>query len=402
MAYFANEKVNIGRQPEVDFLKAFCIVCMIVLHFLEDCVAEPSGLLYEALEKICTFTGAAAFMICMGIGMCYSRQQEPKSYLLRGLELLTVGQFLNLLRNSLPNLIAYWYTGKQVFIANSLLVIQADILTFAGLAFLFMALLKKLNVSALGTLIIGLIMNSAVIPLCTSVPEPSNFLLSQLLAFFVVTKAEAFFPFTSYFVFVAFGYFIGGKYPFIADKKRLSNCILLICLPICVVYYAVRLSFPIPYLPTFGTDPQYVTSPGPDAWGTCLMSLVLLSLFYRLSLLIGGKTPAFVNHISANINSYYCVSYIFTLPVQTFLLAVYGQLLENMVTATIISFIIVALCYFVIDFNEKKVHFHLVTLKQPTKSITYTAIWVCTILVIIYSYPRIQEYATLWNDYLIH
>lgn len=63
---------------------------------------------------------------------------------------------------------------------------------------------------------------------------------------------------------------------------------------------------------------------------------------------------------------------------------------------------IVALCYFVIDFNEKKVHFHLVTLKQPTKGITYTAIWVSTILVIIYSYPRIQEYATLWNDYLVH
>ena len=132
------------------------------------------------------------------------------------------------------------------------------------------------------------------------------------------------------------------------------------------------------------------------------MSLILLSLFYRLSLLIGGKTPALVNHISANINSYYCVSYIFTLPVQTFLLAVYGKLLENMVTATIISFIIVALCYFVIDFNEKKVHFHLVTLKQPTKSIVYTAIWVCTVMVIIYSYPKIQEYATLWNDYLVH
>ena len=402
MAYFAEEKVNSGRQAEVDYLKAFCIVCMIVLHILEDCVADPNGILYEALEKICTFTGAAAFMICMGIGMCYSRQQEPKNYLIRGLELLTVGQFLNLLRNSLPNLIAYWITGKQVFIANSLLVIQADILTFAGLAFMFMALLKKLKVSALGALIIGLIMNSAVIPLCSAVPELSNFLLSQLLGFFVLTKAEAFFPFTSYFVFVAFGYFVGGKYPFISDKKGLSKCILLTCLPICVVYYAVRLTIPFPYLPTFGTDEQYVTLPGPDAWATCLMALVLLSLFYRLALLKEGKTPALVSHISTNINSYYCVSYIFTLPVQTLLFAVYGQLPQNMLLTTIYAFIVVALCYFIIDFNEKKLHFHLVTLKQPTKGITYAAIWVFTILVIAYSYPKIQEYATLWNDYLMH
>jgi hypothetical protein len=401
MSYFASDKVNVGRQPEIDFLKAFCILCMIVLHIYEDCVSEPNGILYELLEKICSFTGAATFMICMGIGMCYSRQQDSKSYLIRGLELLTVGQFLNLLRNAIPNLIAYWFTGKQIFIANSLLVIQADILTFAGFAFLFMSLLKKLNVSALGALITGFILNVAVIPLLSSVPEPSNFLLSQLMAFFVITKAEAFFPFTSYFIFVAFGYFIGGKYPFIADKKGLSKIIFLVCTPIIVLYYAFRLNVPFPYLPKFGTDFQYVTNAGPDAWVICLTSLVMLALFYRISTLLGGKAPALVNHISLNINSYYCVSYIFTIPAQTILLAFYGQLMNSMLIATIYSLIVIALCYFIIDFNEKKLHFHLVTLTQPKKAITYAFIWICTILVVIYSYPRIQEYATFWNEYLM-
>ena len=32
MGYFAKENVNKGRQPEIDCLKAFCIVCMILLH----------------------------------------------------------------------------------------------------------------------------------------------------------------------------------------------------------------------------------------------------------------------------------------------------------------------------------------------------------------------------------
>lgn len=401
MGYFSKDKVNKGRQPELDWLKAFCIVCMIVLHIFEDCVEKQSGILYYTLDYICTFTGAAAFMICMGVGMCYSRRQDAKNYLLRGLELLTVGQFLNLMRNALPNLIAYWIKGDQVFIANSLLVVQADILTFAGLAFLFMALLKKLNVSAVGTLVIGVVLNVAVIPLSNPVPAPSNFLLSQLLGCFVLTNAEAFFPFASYFVFVAFGYFIGSMYPRIADKKGLSNRVLLICVPICVVYYAARMNHLIPFLPEFGGIVQYVTIPGPDAWANCLSSLVVLALFYKLSEAMGGKAPALVNHISANINSYYCVSYMFTLPVQTLLLATCGHLMRSMTMATLYALLVVALCYFVIDFNEKKLHFHLVTLKQPRKGIAFAAVWACTVLVILYAYPRIEEYATFWNIYLL-
>ena len=36
MEYFANGPVNRGRQPEIDCLKAFCIVFMILLHAYEE------------------------------------------------------------------------------------------------------------------------------------------------------------------------------------------------------------------------------------------------------------------------------------------------------------------------------------------------------------------------------
>ena len=111
MGYFAKENVNKGRQPEIDCLKAFCIVCMIFLHIYEDCAAEQTGLIYHFLDWACVFTGAACFMICMGVGMRYSRKQSPKDYVCRGIEIFTVGQFLNLLRNALPNLIAWWIKG---------------------------------------------------------------------------------------------------------------------------------------------------------------------------------------------------------------------------------------------------------------------------------------------------
>lgn len=401
MGYFAKENVNKGRQPEIDCLKAFCIVCMILLHTYEDLATEPAGPLYAFLDFACIFLGAGAFMICMGIGMRYSRNQTPKNYALRGFEILTVGQLLNLARNALPNLIAWWIKGEQIFIANSLLVIQVDILSFAGIAFMLLALLKKLRVPDAAILLLGLVMNVIGLPLYKAMKSPSNFLLSQLLGYFVLTDAESYFPLCAYFFFVAFGYFIGGLYPRIADKKGLSTRVLLIGLPVCVAYYALRMNGLIPFMPTFGSDIAYVLNPGPDAVASCLASLVALAAFYKLTDLAGGKLPGFVAHLSRNINQYYCVSYLFILPVQTILIAARGSLMPGLLLPTLYGFFVLAACRFVIDWNDKYLHFGIVKLKNPKRAAAFIAIWVATVAVVIYAYPRIEVFATSWNNYLL-
>ncbi len=361
MGYFAKENVNKGRQPEIDCLKAFCIVCMILLHTYEDLATVPAGPLYAFLDFACIFLGAGAFMICMGIGMRYSRNQTPKNYLLRGFEILTVGQLLNLARNALPNLIAWWIKGEQIFIANSLLVIQADILSFAGIAFMLLALLKKLRVPDAAILLLGLAMNLIGLPLYNAMKSPSNFLLSQLLGYFVLTDAESYFPLCAYFFFVAFGYFIGGLYPRIADKEGLSTRVLLIGLPVCVAYYALRMNGLIPFLPEFGSDIAYVLNPGPDAVASCLASLVALAAFYK---------PR-------------------------------GSLMPGLLLPTLYGFFVLAACRFIIDWNEKYLHFGIVKLKNPKRAAAFIAIWVATVAVVAYAYPRIEVFATSWNNYLL-
>ena len=154
--FFSTEKVNTGRQPELDLLKALCILGMIVMHVILDLEAgAPDG---DQGQMFTELFGAATFMISMGIGMRYTRHQSPASYLMRGFALLTIGQFLNILRNAAPNLIAYWITGKQVFIANVLLILQADILTFAGLAFLLMAVFKMCRLKGSVVLAAGVLL----------------------------------------------------------------------------------------------------------------------------------------------------------------------------------------------------------------------------------------------------
>ena len=399
--YFDENKVNTGRQPELDLLKALCVVGMIMVHVFLD---QGKNVMPSVMDDYMTeFFGGATFMVCMGIGMCYAHKQSPGSYVARAAGLLTIGQFLNILRNSIPNLIAYWITGKPFFIANAFLILQSDILTFAGLAFLLMALFKKLKLKDSTILGIGVLLNLAALVIWNLNPNPvpDNYLVSQMLAFFIITNAEAYFPLFCYFIFVAFGYFIGSYYPRIKDKDALSLRIISICFPVAAVYYVIRFTVDMPFLPELGSDLQYNMKPTPDAIMACIFTLGFLAVLYRFVRAIGGKLPGIVNHFSMHINRYYCISYLFILPVQTIMIATTGKLFPGKIVPILYGLFVIAACYCLIELNERYWHISFVKMKG-TKLIIFTAsVWIATVAIAAYAYPRIDEFANIWNDYLL-
>ena len=397
--FFAKEKVNTGRQPELDLLKALCVVGMIFVHVSLDLGKDAMPSVLD--DYMTEFFGAATFMFCMGIGMCYMRRQSPSTYAMRGFGLLTIGQFLNILRNALPNLIAWWATGRQFFIANAFLILQSDILTFAGLSFLLMALFKRLKLSNAAILGAGVLMSLAALILWHVVESPENYLASQLLGFFIITDAEAYFPLLCYFIFVAFGYFIGGYYPRIKDKGALANRVMAVCFPLALVYYIFRFTMDMPFLPELGSDLQYNMKPTPDAIATCLFTLGFLALLEKIVEAMGGRLPKLVNHFSAHINSYYCLSYLFILPVQTLLMATTGHVFTGDVLPILYSFFVTAACYFLIEMNERKWHIRFATMKGRKLIVFTAAVWIATVAIAAYAYPRIEEYANIWNEYLL-
>lgn len=397
--FFAKEKVNTGRQPELDLLKALCVVGMIFVHVLLDLGKDVMPTVID--DYLTEFFGAATFMICMGIGMRYMRKQSPGTYVVRGFGLLTIGQFLNILRNALPNLIAWWITGKQFFIANAFLILQADILTFAGLSFMLMALFKRLKLSDGAILGVSVGMSLLALILWHVVKMPESYMANQMIGFFIISDAEAYFPLLCYFIFVAFGYFIGGYYPRIKDKHGLANRVMAICFPLALIYYICRFTMDMSFLPELGSDMQYNMKPTPDAIATCLFTLGFLALLERFVEAIGGKLPKFVGHFSAYINSYYCLSYLFILPVQTLLMALTGEVLPGKVLPILYCFFVTAACYFLIEWNEKKWHIRFATMKGKKLVIFTVAVWVATVAIAAYAYPRIEEYANIWNEYLL-
>lgn len=397
---FSEEKVNHGRQPEIDCLKAFCIIPMIFLHTFEE-MAECESSIKLFLQIIESFSGAAAFMICMGLGSRYSRHQSPRDYLLRGFEIFTLGQLLYLLRDSIPSLIAYRITDETLFLAHSLLIIVADIMSFAGLAFILLALLTFLKLKESTILGIGLIMNAAAFILSKCFMTTGIFILDQILGYFIVTRAEAYFSLSAYFVFVAFGYAIGGLYQRINDKDALSISVVCICLPIVIVYYGIRMNISVPILPEFFSAERYVMNPLSDAWVNCLSALSLIAVFYRLLKLGSGNAPKFVSHLSKHINSYYCMSYVFITPVALFMMAITGERVSNPYMLLLYGLFVLVLCSVLIELNERYFHIGITTLKGKKRAVVFSIIWIATILIVLYAYPQLTEYATVWNDYLM-
>ncbi len=138
-------------------------------NYSRDCLSD-------IIDFLGFIFGADVFMTLMGIGMKYSKYHSPSAYVSRGILLLTKGQCVNLLKAG-PNLIAWWTTGKKIFISRSLLILNADILIFAGFSFLLLALLKKMKKSDNFILNIGIIMNIVNFILYNLMKLPKNFLL---------------------------------------------------------------------------------------------------------------------------------------------------------------------------------------------------------------------------------
>ena len=388
MKLLADKTVNTGRQPEIDMAKATCIFLMILLHSYLGFSPDNDSVIMRFLGNWAGLLGAGSFMAYMGIGMRYSRHQDPGSNIVRGIALLTVSQLVNLLRFAIPGLVAFHATGDRRFIPYMLDVIQSDIITFAGLAFLFMALLKKLKLRDGWILAIGIVMNLLMIPLGNIIKTPEAYWPNRILNLFIRTE-NSMFTLGGDFVFVAFGYLIGGLYTRIPDKNRMANRVLLICLPISVIYIVLRMNVPFPLMPEYILE--YEPRLGPDGAVTCLNSIIFLAIMYKIRRLTGGKIPLLVNHLSKNINRYYCIHDVLICSVSVIILATGGQFLQGEWLPLLCGLLVVAACYFFIEINRKYIHFTLYGLQGSTRIIVYSAIWIASLVLAFYALSLVRD-----------
>ncbi len=308
---FSKERVNTGRQREIDLLKAYSIIMMIITHCIDDLFVYEEHLPSVIIDDILAQSiGAQGFMICMGCGILFWKRRTPKAMVNRGLMLLLTGQALNIARVVIPYSIVYLLTGDLKSRALVILVFSSDILQFAGLFMIVMALFTYLKLKPWQVFLISAGCNILAMLLALKVSSGS-YLLDQVIGLFIFTRAESYFPLMHWMIFPAFGLLFGDILQHVKDKTRFYSYLLIPCLIIAAVYYCIGLAVDQPYFTVFKVWQTFCCMSIYDALPQLFCNMGVICLCYFITFKLSKKAMEPINFISVNINRYYCVHYMF-------------------------------------------------------------------------------------------
>jgi uncharacterized membrane protein len=215
---FDDTHINTGRQYELDWARGLAVLFMIFVHVK----IELSGLpLSHTYSKIVEFfgspTAAPTFMILLGAGIVYSKNNTPLKMAVRGLKLIALHYILNVFAFGVPLLIRFFQTKDNTVLSKSLnYTFGIDILAFAGITFLFFALVKKLKLRFIHIILITLALSCLNYLLTVPV---DNLILSFTAGLFVRVWEYSYFPFFAWIGYPVMGYAFANLLARCADKN---------------------------------------------------------------------------------------------------------------------------------------------------------------------------------------
>jgi len=143
------------RLLPIDLARGLAVFFMIAVHTLEVFASEEvkKSMFGQIIEFFGGAPAAPVFMTLMGFSFMYSRKSDLKQRLLRGFKIFLSGYLLNIIRGVIPFKLAIFL---QLDIAQSFplerlnetsILAIVDILQFAGIALMIMAIIQEFNVN---------------------------------------------------------------------------------------------------------------------------------------------------------------------------------------------------------------------------------------------------------------
>lgn len=313
---FGKEKLNTGRQSEFDWAKAFAIIYMACIHVYEKMSVINSDIVPKTpfrlvMEFLAGPWAAPIFMFAMGVGMTYSRHSSPEVMAVRGRKLLVNGYLLNLFRNFIPLGIG-WLLGMGALLPLSPIagLLYIDILQFAGLAFLMIALMKKLNMKPSMMMVTALVLQ--VIGHYLSKIHFQSVVVRYVLSPFLLTHKFTSFPMLLWLFYPVLGLMYGEMLHYVKDKKKLYQWMFGIgvigTVITTVIYRAVGIDIRTMFMIAGKT--YYNQSILHYIW-TCFTLMIALGLCYFLSCVV--KVQGVVNvvkYLGNNLSTLYIIHWL--------------------------------------------------------------------------------------------
>lgn len=283
---------------------------MVIIHTLEHGEADLEGGLGYFFDSIAgSQFGAPVFMLCMGIGITYSRKNDAAMIMKRGGMLLLAGYLLNVLR-AIPFLILYALSGEEEYLNETIRSLtDVDILQFAGMSFLVIGLFKRLNLSLYWAAVVAVVMS--IVGNYVQKVDLGCFWCNLLASPFIGIDSElvkTYFPLFNWFGFVVVGYGLGKLLRRCEDVNRFY----LYILPFAALVYFCYTAYAIPRgIGMYGLDPwDFYHVSSLDIVICIAAALLAMSVCHFVALVLPQRLMQGVTRISADLTKIYIAQWI--------------------------------------------------------------------------------------------
>jgi hypothetical protein len=331
--FMISDLTNKKRLLEVDFVKSFAIIFMMLVHIFEMFAVHPlqTGTLNYIIRLFGAPFVAPMFMVSMGIGIVYSKDCTPRKLFKRGIMIFSIGYLLQFVRDFLPlNLLGMMYSDPSYSHEGLLLLLSLDILIFAGLYFMFFSFYQKSNLKKYWLIIFWAIFAS--LNSLLSGINYENLWMKLLSGYLWGSWSNTWFPFFSWYIFPTLGYFLGG---FIInlkedDKDTFFQKLFIVSALLFVIacYLFKNVDFGIQsafWLKYFQQGWQ-----GNIVYG--LFSLLWLSVNYFLVKNFSDKAKSIITYLGRNLTKIYLIHWV----ILGWLIIIFPTKSQNLITVIMI------------------------------------------------------------------
>lgn len=303
---FVKEPVNFGRQRELDIAKGIAIIFMVFCHSFEILSAffDPAvstDFAYAILDVVLggSFT-APVFTFCMGISFCYSRRNSASDMLRRALGIAAVALLLEIFRTAIPGFLEWLIFRDPECIEYVYVFFEADILQFAALTMLTIALFKRLKLKPYVMVIIAAVCSVAG-QLLQWVSTGSD-VVDVITGFIWHSHDYSYFPILSWLIFPVCGYAFGEAWQRLENKERFFRIVTPVSWAISIVYF-ISMAFIGEYYLSGG---DYYGMGIGDAVFAFVICFAMIGLGYYL-VKWGGTVGGWLGSLGKRVTSVYCI-----------------------------------------------------------------------------------------------
>lgn len=319
------------RLGELDAVKTVAISLMVMVHVeevffsydWEDKAFCPSVGGWAVFDDWSTLLAPALFMFSLGMAFNYSRRHEPVQWIRRGLWLILTWGLLKIPYCLLcvRHLAASGWTLSQFF-ADC--VFSGDILCFAGLFFVIMGFLRKLNVpkTVLALLSLGLFCAGQFIHVePTTTCESLTIIVQSVVGFFISTPSATF-PFFHWVLHPLLGFGWGWLMLRSRNRDRFFAVSMLASIPVLlgiVAWYviAVTRTGDLPKMELIGS--AYVVKPTVLVASYGVFVFLCSAFHFLVRYAEGSRFVRTCGFCSSRLTVIYCIQWVLIPCVDAFL-----------------------------------------------------------------------------------